>query len=331
MTDTVPRNHVLVTGGAGYIGSHTCKALHTAGFTPVCYDSLEYGHEWAVQWGPLEQGDILDAERLATVFARYRPVAVIHFAAYAYVGESVVQPEKYYRNNVAGTLNLLSAMRQADCGKIVFSSTCATYGIPDSVPIAETAQQQPINPYGTSKLVVEGMLRDFGSAYGLQSVVLRYFNAAGADPDGQLGEAHDPETHLIPLLLDVAAGRNDRISVFGSDYDTRDGTCIRDYIHVTDLAGAHVLGLQHLLQEGDSRIYNLGTGDGYSVLEVIQAAEQVTGRKIQADHCPRRPGDPASLVASAQTIMQELNWCPRYSSLQDILGSAWAWHQKHFS
>lgn len=329
MTDT--RRHILVTGGAGYIGSHACKALHAAGFIPVCFDSLEHGYEWAVQWGPLEQGTTLDEKRLDEVFERYRPLAVIHFAAYAYVGESVEEPEKYYQNNVAGTLSLLSAMRRASCNKLVFSSTCATYGIPETLPITESTTQHPINPYGVTKLTVEGMLRDFEPAYGLSSVILRYFNAAGADPDGELGEAHDPETHLIPLVLDVASGQRESIKVFGTDYPTHDGTCIRDYIHVTDLAEAHVLSLRHLLDNGQSRIYNLGNGAGYSVLEVIQAAEKVTGVKIRADYCPRRPGDPASLVAGSDAIKKELSWKPAFDNLDDILGSAWSWHQKRLA
>ena len=238
--------NILVTGGAGYIGSHTCKALAKAGFTPITYDNLTSGHEWAVRWGPLARGDILDRDRLDEVFRQYQPSAVMHFAAYAYVDESVEQPLKYYRNNVAGALNLLDVMREHGVNYIVFSSTCATYGLPQAIPMPEDHPQNPVNPYGASKLMVERMLTDFGTAYGLRSISLRYFNAAGADPDGEIGEDHDPETHLIPLVLETAAGRRPNITIYGTDYDTPDGTCIRDYVHVTDLAKAHVLALKAL-------------------------------------------------------------------------------------
>lgn len=249
--------HILVTGGAGYIGSHACKALALAGYTPVAYDNLVYGHESAVKWGPFEKGDISDRKRLDQVIEKHRPAAVMHFAAYAYVGESVDDPGKYYRNNVVGTLTLLEAMRDHSIDQFVFSSTCATYGVPQQMPIAEDHTQQPINPYGASKLMVEQMLRDFGVAHGLRAISLRYFNAAGADPDAEIGEDHDPETHLIPLVLDAAAGRRESIAVFGDDYATPDGTCIRDYIHVTDLASAHVLALQALESGAESNAYNL--------------------------------------------------------------------------
>lgn len=237
-------NNILVTGGAGYIGSHTCKALAQAGFTPVSYDNLVYGHRWAVRWGPLEEGDIGDRARLDAVLERYRPAAVMHFAAYAYVGESVLDPGKYYRNNVAGTLTLLEAMRDHGVGHVVFSSTCATYGEPERVPIDEDHPQRPINPYGASKQMIERMLGDFAAAHGLGWIALRYFNAAGADPNSEIGEQHDPETHLIPLALDVAASARPSITIYGDDYETPDGTCIRDYIHVSDLADAHVLALR---------------------------------------------------------------------------------------
>jgi UDP-arabinose 4-epimerase len=321
-------SNILVTGGAGYIGSNTCKALAQAGFTPVAYDSLEHGHEWAVQWGPFVKGDIRDGQKLDDVFKQFQPAAVIHFAAYAYVGESMTQPARYYDNNVVGTLSLLQAMQRHGCDKIVFSSTCATYGHPETVPITEDTPQHPINPYGMTKLAVEQMLTCFGMTQGLQSIALRYFNAAGADADGEIGEAHDPETHLIPLVLDVAAKRRTQIRIFGTDYATRDGSCIRDYIHVSDLADAHVLSLQHLLRGGESRIYNVGVGKGYSVLEVVRAAEQVTGVSIPAEYAPRRSGDPAALVASAAAIRQDLGWLPRHSDLPNILGTAWRWHQK---
>ncbi|HEY0283170.1 MAG TPA: UDP-glucose 4-epimerase GalE, partial [Rhizomicrobium sp.] len=284
--------NILVTGGAGYIGSHACKALAKAGYTPVAYDNLVYGHEWAVRWGPLEKGDILDPVRLAEVMTKYRPAAVMHFAAFAYVGESVTDPAKYYRNNVMGTLTLLDAMRAHEVGQIVFSSSCATYGVPKRIPISEDAPQQPINPYGVSKLMVERILADYAAAYGLKSVALRYFNAAGADTDGDIGEDHDPETHLIPLVLDAAAGSRPDITIFGSDYATPDGTCIRDYVHVSDIADAHVLALKKLDGGGLRAAYNLGTGAGISVAQAIAAATKVTGRPVRVTHGARRAGDP---------------------------------------
>ncbi len=319
-------NVVLVTGGAGYIGSHACKALQQAGYTPVTYDNLVYGHRSAVRWGPFEEGDILDRTRLDQVIERHRPGAVMHFAAYAYVGESVEDPGKYYRNNVAGSLTLLEAVRDHGIGRFIFSSTCATYGIPRSVPIPDDHPQQPINPYGSSKLMIERMLLDFGQAHGLRSIALRYYNAAGADLDAETGEDHNPETHLIPLVLDAAAGVRSHISVFGDDYDTPDGTCIRDYIHVTDLAEAHVLAVKALENGADSTAYNLGNGRGFSVLEVIRAAEQVTGRTIAVEMAERRAGDPARLVGDATRIRSDLNWAPRYADLHKIIETAWAWH-----
>jgi len=319
---------VLVTGGAGYIGSHTCKALSRAGYTPVVYDNLAYGHEWAVKWGPFEKGDILDGARLSEVIARHKPVAVLHFAAFAYVGESVTDPAKYYRNNTFGSLSLLEAMRAGGVRDIVFSSTCATYGMPPSLPIAETTPQNPINPYGASKLMVERMLADFGPAYGMGFTALRYFNAAGADPDGQIGEDHDPETHLIPLVLDAASGRRENIAVFGTDYDTPDGTCIRDYIHVTDLAQAHVLALKALRAGAPSDFYNLGNERGYSVREVIAAAERATGLRVPVKETGRREGDPAALVADATKAKTALGWRPELNDLDSMVRTAWAWHQK---
>ena len=316
---------ILVTGGAGYIGSHTCKALSRAGFTPVTYDNLVYGHEWAVKWGVLEKGDILDTSRLSRVIATYKPLAVIHFAAFAYVGESVENPAKYYRNNVVGTLSLLEAMHNNGVDKIVFSSTCATYGIPERVPIAEDTPQQPINPYGRSKLMIEQILADYGDAYGLKSVSLRYFNAAGADPEGELGECHDPETHLIPLVLDTAAGRRPNITVYGDDYDTPDGTCIRDYIHVSDLAEAHVCAMIGLGERKLERAYNLGTGSGNSVMDVIDAGRRLTNRNFTVLKGARRPGDPASLVADASRANRDLGWLPKYTKIDDMIETAWAW------
>ena len=321
---------VLVTGGAGYIGSHACKALAAAGYRPVCYDNLVYGHDWAVRWGPLERGDIADRARLDAVIRRYRPGAVMHFAAFAYVGESVLDPGKYYRNNVSGSLCLLEAMRDHGIDRLVFSSTCATYGVPRQVPIDESHPQVPINPYGASKLMIERMLGDFAVAHGIGSVALRYFNAAGADSDAETGEAHDPETHLIPLVLDAAAGVRPDVVVHGTDYDTPDGTCIRDYIHVTDLADAHLLALTALHdktgENAANLAYNLGNGQGFSVREVIACAEAVTGRPVQVRHGPRRPGDPPRLVGDARRAMRELGWQPRFAELREILATAWQWH-----
>lgn len=317
--------HVLVAGGAGYIGSHACKALSQAGYLPVCYDNLVHGHEWAVKWGPFEKGNIADRKRLDEVFEKYQPEAVMHFAAYAYVGESVANPAKYYRNNVSGSLTLLEAMIDHGTDKMVFSSTCATYGMPDIVPISESAPQFPVNSYGNTKLAVERMLHDFAKAYGVASVALRYFNAAGADADTHIGEDHSPETHLIPLVLEAAAGHRESITVFGDDYPTPDGTCVRDYIHVADLATAHVLALQKLDQVQGLNVFNLGNGNGFSVLEVIKMAERVTGRKIKVKIGPRREGDPPQLVADASKALSELEWSPRLHQLETIIETAWLW------
>jgi UDP-arabinose 4-epimerase len=320
---------VLVTGGAGYIGAHACKALAAAGYEPVTYDNLVYGHQRAVKWGPLEKGDILDGERLGNVIRRYKPSAVMHFAAFAYVGESVADPAKYYRNNVVGTLSLLEAMRNGGIDRIVFSSSCATYGVPKTVPISEDTPQNPINPYGATKLMIERVLADYGDAYGLKSIALRYFNAAGADEDGEVGEAHDPETHLIPLVLDAACGKRPNITIMGDDYATPDGTCVRDYVHVTDIAEAHVNALKKLGDDGLVRACNLGTGNGFSVAEVIAAAERVTGCKIPVVHGARRAGDPAALLADARLSAQVLGWTATRSSLDHILETAWRWHQRN--
>lgn len=318
---------VLVTGGAGYIGSHACKALARAGYLPVAYDNLVHGHRDAVKWGPLEEGDIADRSRLDAVIVRHRPAAVMHFAAHAYVGESVGDPGKYYRNNVAGSLHLLEAMRDHGIDRMVFSSTCATYGEPQRLPLGEDHPQHPINPYGASKLMVERMLADFGAAHGLRSTCLRYFNAAGADPDGEIGEAHDPETHLVPLLLQAAAGARPHVTVFGEDYPTADGTCVRDYIHVTDLADAHVLALRALEPGRGSSVYNLGNGRGFSVREVVEAVRRVTGREVPVVVGPRRDGDPPVLVGDASRIRAELGWEPALGALDDMIGTAWRWHQ----
>ena len=321
--------NILVTGGAGYIGSHTCKALAAAGFMPVAYDNLVFGHEWAVKWGPLARGDILDRGRLEEVFRQYKPSAIVHFAAYAYVGESVEQPAKYYKNNVTGTLTLLEAMRDHGVEQMVYSSTCATYGRPQMIPIPEHHPQNPVNPYGASKLMVEQILADFSAAYRLRSISLRYFNAAGADAEGEIGEDHDPETHLIPLVLQTAAGKRPNITIYGTDYDTPDGTCIRDYVHVSDLAEAHLLALKALSSNGSSASYNLGTGRGFSVREVIQTAHSVTGRVIPVREGPRRPGDPPRLVADATRAKTALGWTPKYADLNQIVKSAWSWSLRH--
>jgi UDP-glucose 4-epimerase len=322
---------VLVTGGAGYIGSHAVLALQKAGYEVVVFDNLVYGHRDIVESVlkvELIEGDTNDRELLDRLFASRSFSAVMHFAAYAYVGESVSHPDKYYRNNVTGTLTLLEAMVAAGIKNFVFSSTCATYGVPKIVPIPEDHPQDPINPYGATKLMVERILSDFDQAYDFKSVVFRYFNAAGADPEGRLGEDHQPETHLIPLVLMAALGHRDSISIFGTDYPTPDGTCVRDYIHVTDLAEAHVLGLDYLLKGGDSQQFNLGNGNGFSVREVIEAARKVTGRSIKAIECDRRPGDPPALVGSAGKARSTLGWNPQYADIEKILTHAWVWHQK---
>lgn len=327
MQSEITQRAILVTGGAGYIGSHVCKLLARQGYLPVSLDNLVYGHEWAVKWGPLEVGSLADIGFLASVMQKYRPIAVLHFAAYAYVGESVTDPAKYYSNNVTGTLALLDVCRSFGIDKFVFSSTCATYGIPQKVPISEAQPQDPVNPYGASKLMIERILKDYDHAYGLRSVSLRYFNAAGADPDNEIGEHHDPETHLIPLVLDAAAGMRPHITIFGEDYPTTDGTCIRDYIHVTDLATAHLNALELLLDGGETTVLNLGTGAGNSVREVVEMAERVTGRKVPVIVGARRAGDPPELVADPTRATRILGWTPMHSSLREILETAWKWHQ----
>ena len=322
---------ILVTGGAGYIGSHSVLALQKAGYEVIVLDNLVYGHKDLVETvlkAKLIVGDTCDRPLLDRVFAEHQIEAVMHFAAYAYVGESVTKPVKYYNNNVVGTLTLLEAMLEADINKFVFSSTCATYGVPDSVPIREEQLQNPINPYGATKLMVERILQDFSNAYNFRSVCLRYFNAAGADPEGNLGEDHNPETHLIPLVLQTALGQRESISIFGTDYDTPDGSCIRDYIHVLDIAQAHILALKYLLQDGQTDVFNLGNGSGFSVKEVIEAARQITNREIKAEISDRRPGDPPALVGSGEKARKILGWQPAYSDLNDIIAHAWQWHQK---
>ncbi len=325
---------ILVTGGAGYIGTHAVKALENRGFQVIILDNLVYGHRELVEANlkaKLVVGDIGDRRFLEQLFSTTKIDAVMHFAAFAYVGESVTDPAKYYQNNVVGTLTLLDAMRQHGVTNFVFSSTCATYGNPQQIPITEDHPQQPINPYGAGKFAVERILQDYDPAYGMKSVIFRYFNAAGADPDGLFGEDHNPETHLIPLVLQAAAGKRAAISVFGTDYDTPDGTCIRDYIHVADLAQAHVLGLEYLLEHQVSQIFNLGNGSGFSVKEVIDTAKQVTGKEISIESCPRRAGDPAILIGSSTKARQMLGWQPQYADLTKIIKHAWDWHQhRHF-
>ncbi len=317
---------VLVTGGAGYVGSHTAKLLHERGYHPVVLDNLSRGHRWAARWGTFVEGDVGDRERVRQVLLEHRIRAVLHFAADAYVAESVRLPARYYRNNVAATLALLETLVEVEAEFLIFSSSCATYGEPETLPIREEHLQAPVSPYGRSKLAGEWMLRDFEAAYGTRHVSLRYFNAAGADPEGELGEAHDPETHLIPLVLEVARGTRPHLAVFGSDYPTPDGTCVRDYVHVSDLAAAHVLALEHLLGGGASRAYNLGSDTGHSVREVVAAAGRVTGRPVATLEARRRWGDPATLVASSSRIRGELGWEPRYPDLDTILETAWRWH-----
>jgi len=319
---------VLVTGGAGYIGSHAAKALARAGHQVVVFDNLTAGHREAVKYGEFVEGDIADTAAVQAALARFKVDAVMHFAAYLDVGESVRDPVKYYRNNVGGAISVLEAMAAQSVKALVFSSTCATYGEPVETPIAETHPQRPINAYGDSKLAVERALPHFERAYGIKAVALRYFNAAGDDPDGELGEDHAPEIHIIPRAIDAAVG-GPGLQVFGDDYPTPDGTCLRDYIHVSDLADAHALALESIARTGRSAVYNLGTGQPHSVKEVIAAVEAVSGRKVPWTLAPRRPGDPAVLFASPRKAEQELGWTPRFPALESIVKTAWVWHQAH--
>ena len=323
---------VLVTGGAGYVGSHACLRLKEAGYLPIVYDDFSHGYRWAVRFGPCEEGNILDTERLTHVLSVHKPVAVLHFAAFIAVAESVASPSLYYRNNVSGTLSILDAMKAARVHNIVFSSTAAVYGTPVSSPIPESAHLLPINPYGTTKLTAERLLGDFAVAHGFRAAALRYFNACGADPEARIGEAHEPETHLIPLVLDAAAGRRKPVAVFGDDYPTPDGTCIRDYIHVLDLADAHVKALSHLTSGSGSLMLalNLGTGRGASVREVIDTAKRVTGLPILEVKGPRRAGDPAALVADPTRAKTILGWSATRSALEIQISDAWRWHQVYF-
>ena len=319
---------ILVTGGAGYVGSHCAKALAAAGHQVIVFDNLTFGHREFVRWGTLVEADIRDPAALDRVFGARRIEAVMHFAALAYVGESVTMPGRYYDVNVHGTRVLLDSMVRAGVSLIVFSSSCAVYGQPDSVPIVESTRCDPINPYGFTKLACERMMDDFGRAHGLRSARLRYFNAAGADETGEIGEDHSPETHLIPLVLEAASGARPAVQVFGTDYDTADGTAIRDYVHVSDLARAHVLALEHLLDGGRSFAVNLATGRGASVREVVDTARAVTGRRIEAHDAPRRPGDPAILVADAALARALLGWSAERSDLATVIGDAWRWHRQ---
>jgi UDP-glucose 4-epimerase len=321
------RRTVLVTGGAGYIGAHACKALAAAGFIPVTFDNFLTGWQDAVKWGPLIQGDLMDRGAVAAAFAHFNPVAVMHFAALSLVGESMRQPTRYWRVNLDGALNLVEAAQAAGCRNIVFSSTCATYGDQDGVLLDEATPQRPINAYGASKQAIETLLRDVGAAHDMRSMIFRYFNVAGADPSAEIGEQHRPETHLIPLILDAARGRREGLAVFGDDYATRDGTCIRDYVHVADLVDAHVLGLKTLLGGGPSAVYCLGSGQGFSVREVISAAESVTGLPVPIRIEGRRAGDAASLVCGSERAKTVLGWRPRRSDLPSMIGDAWRWAQ----
>jgi UDP-glucose 4-epimerase len=319
--------NILVTGGAGYIGSHACKALAAAGYTPITFDNLVTGWQDAVKFGPFEQGDLLDRAALDQVFAAYQPEAVMHFAALSQVGESMVHPGKYWRNNVVGSLTLIEAAVAAGCNRFVFSSTCATYGDQDNVLLDENCPQDPINAYGASKRAIEDILANYAESDGLESVIFRYFNVAGADPDGDVGEFHQPETHLIPLMLDAIDGKRDALTIFGTDYDTPDGTCIRDYVHICDLVDAHVLGIKWLEEGKGNQIFNLGTGTGFSVREVIDALANVTNRVVPVAEGGRRLGDCTKLVSGSERASRDLGWQPSRSDMKTMIADAWRWHQ----
>jgi len=318
--------NILVLGGAGYIGSHMCKYLANNGYNPIVLDNLICGHRQAVKWGSFIEGSIGDSNLLRHVFSEHQFVAVMHFAAFCYVGESVTDPNKYYRNNVSDTLNLLKVMVEKNVNNFIFSSSCATYGEPVEIPISEQHPQNPISPYGRTKLMVEQILDDFKEAYGLESVCLRYFNAAGADPDAEIGEDHKPETHLIPLVLQTALGQRERIEIFGDDCPTKDGTCIRDYIHINDLAQAHFLALEKLLNGQSGGKYNIGNGQGYSIKEVINVARDITGKSISSRIIGKRQGDPAILIGSSEKATNDLGWNPQFPDLHTIIKTAWEWH-----
>jgi UDP-glucose 4-epimerase len=317
---------ILIVGGAGYIGSHINKLLSRRGYSTLVFDNLVYGHREFAKWGEFVLGDLCDLDQIRSCFAKYPIDVVVHCSSYAYVGESVVNPAKYYRNNIISTVNLLDAMLEQNVSQIIFSSSCSTYGIPESVPIMEDHPQHPVNPYGRTKLIIEEMLRDYERAYGIRSVVLRYFNAAGADIDCEIGEKHNPETHLIPLVLDVALGRKTGIQIFGTDYDTPDGTCVRDYVHVSDLAEAHLLAVDYLMGENDSISLNLSNEKGFSVRDVIAKVDAVTGRPVNSIPMERRAGDPPVLIGSAEMAKRVLGWKPRLNDLGVIIETAWNWH-----
>ena len=318
---------VLVTGGAGYIGSHACKALKKIGYIPVTLDNLSTGWQDAIKFGPFEKGDLLNKSDIERVFEKYNPSAVMHFAALSQVGESMQKPGLYWENNVIGSLNLIQSAVDHGCLKFVFSSTCATYGDQDNVILDEASAQHPINAYGSSKYAIENILKDFKATYGLNHVIFRYFNVAGADPEGEVGEFHHPETHLIPLILDAAAGKRNELKIFGTDYDTPDGTCIRDYVHVCDLVDAHLLGLRWLKDGKGSRVFNLGTGDGFSVREVLDHVKLVTNRFVPIVEGKRRPGDCVKLVSGSKRACTELGWSTGRSNLNQMIKDAWRWHQ----
>jgi UDP-glucose 4-epimerase len=322
-------DNILVVGGAGYIGSHMSKCLAERGYNPIVFDNLSTGHREAAGYGPFIEGSTADGRLLEQVFAEHDISAVMHFAADCYVGESVVKPAKYYRNNVANTINLLNVMVSRHVSNFVFSSSCATYGEPVQSPMTEQHPQNPVNVYGRTKFMVEQVLRDFRDAYEFDYISFRYFNAAGADPEGEMGEDHEPETHLIPIVLQTALGQREKVTVFGGDYPTPDGTCVRDYIHISDLAQAHLLGLERLLGGHPGGSYNLGNGKGYSVKEVIDACCAVTGQSIPFTMAERRPGDPASLIASSQKAMTALGWQPEFGDLHTMIETAWKWHTRH--
>ncbi|MDO8870337.1 MAG: UDP-glucose 4-epimerase GalE [Methanobacteriaceae archaeon] len=319
---------ILVVGGAGYIGSHVNKVLHENGEETLVLDNLSYGHEEFVKWGKFVKGDLSNTELLTNIFEKYTIDAVMHFAAFTYVGESVEDPQKYYVNNLKNTLDLLDVMKEFNVNKFIFSSTCAVYGEPQKLPLSEDHPLNPMSPYGNSKLMVEKILEDYSKAYDLNYVSLRYFNAAGADPSSEIGEWHNPETHLIPLVLDAASGRRESVSIYGTDYPTPDGTCIRDYIHVLDLAQAHYKALKYLNEKNKSQVFNLGNGNGFSVKEVIQACQEVTGNQIKVIEDELRPGDPPILVGSSKKAYEVLGWNPQWTDLHDIISTAWDWYQK---
>lgn len=320
-------SYIIVTGGAGYIGAHACKALRSLGYIPVTFDNLQTGWRDAVKFGPFEKGDLRNTDEIDRVMAKYSPVAVMHFAALSQVNESVIEPGIYWQNNVLGSLNLIQSAVRHNCLNFVFSSTCATYGEQDNVVLTESCEQKPLNAYGASKLAVENMLANYEAAYGIEHVIFRYFNVAGADPEGEIGELHLPETHLIPLILDAIDGKRDALTIFGTDYDTEDGTCIRDYVHVCDLVDAHILGLKWLQNGKGSRIFNLGTGDGFSVREVVEQAKHVTNRLVPTLEGERRSGDCAKLVSGSSRAAIELGWSANRSNLKQMITDAWRWHQ----